>query len=521
MSSERKEFDLLIIGSGVAGLTAAITAAEKGLEVAVISKESSLLECNTRYAQGGIIGVGEGDSPELLERDIVLAGDGINCGEAVRLVAKEGPGLVNDFLIRKIGVSFCKNHDGRIGLTREAAHSVRRIYHVKDTTGEAIENKLIQYAGAVKRIRMFHSYTAIDLITNTHNSRNSQERYRRTRVIGAYMFHNDRVTTFFSPSVILATGGVGNLFLHTSNPPGATGDGVAMAYRIGAEVINAEYIQFHPTILYHRDVDRFLISEALRGEGAKLLNKRGEYFMTRYNQELKDLAPRDEVARAIYNEMEMENSGYVGLDARLIRGVNPDERFPGIFGRCLEVGIDIRKEPIPVVPAAHYFCGGVKVNLSGRTNIHGLFVVGETACTGVHGANRLASVSLLEGLVWGIRAGLETAESRIPIPAELIQSIPDWVEPTPEETFDPVLISNDLVHIQTTMWNYAGIMRSRKRLLRAAADLNYLTHRIDQFYRGAKITRSIIELRNAVLTSILIVRAALTNTLSRGCHYVE
>lgn len=294
-----------------------------------------------------------------------------------------------------------------------------------------------------------------------------------------------------------------------------------MAYRIGAEVINAEYIQFHPTILYHRDVNRFLISESLRGEGAQLMNKQGEYFMARYNRELKDLAPRDQVARAIYHEMEPENSGYVKLDARLIRGVNLEERFPAIFGKCLEIGIDIRKEPIPVVPAAHYFCGGVKVDLSGKTNIPGLFAVGETACTGVHGANRLASVSLLEGLVWGIRAGMEAAASRLPIPAELIKSIPNWVEPTSEEAFDPMLINNDLVHIQTTMWNYAGIMRSRKRLLRAAADLDYLTHRIEQFYRGAKITRSIIELRNAILTSILIVRAALANNRSRGCHHVE
>ncbi len=523
MSLERKEFDLLIVGSGISGFSAAIAAAEKGLDVAVISKEACFSECNTNYAQGGIVGIGENDSPELLERDIIEAGDGVNFKDAVRLLTREGPGMVEEFLVEKIGVSFCKNHDGKTDLTREAAHSVRRIYHVKDTTGDSIENELIRYVSGISGIHLFHSHIAIDLITNTHNSSDPQERYRRTRVIGAYILDQDteRVTIFFAPSVILATGGAGNLFLHTSNPPGATGDGVAMAYRIGADVINAEYVQFHPTVLYHRDVKRFLISEALRGEGARLLNTKGEYFMEKYDQDLKDLAPRDIVARAIYTEMELEASGYVKLDARPIRGINLEERFPGIFSQCRDVGIDIRKEPIPVVPAAHYFCGGVKVNLFGKTSIPGLYAVGETACTGVHGANRLASVSLLEALVWGTRAGAEAAASRAALPLRLKMSIPDWVEPEPEEVFDPLLISNDLLHIQTTMWNYSGIIRNRKRLLRASADLNYLSHRIERFYRDAKLTRGIVELRNSVLTATLILRAALANNSSQGCHYLE
>jgi L-aspartate oxidase len=292
-----------------------------------------------------------------------------------------------------------------------------------------------------------------------------------------------------------------------------------MAYRIGADVINAEYVQFHPTILYHRDRKRFLISESLRGEGATLIDPRGNRFMEHYEPQEKDLASRDKVARAIYREMESENTDYVQLDARTIKDVDPSERFPSIFATCLELGIDIRREPIPVVPAAHYFCGGIKVDLDGRTSIPGLFAAGECACTGVHGANRLASVSLLEGVLWGIRSGRSVQPGR---PAQtLCKSVPDWVYPRNEEVFDRVLVKQDFRNIQATMWNYAGIIRTRKRLQRAYADLDYLTHRIEQFYREAKLTRGIVELRNTVLTASLIVRAALANPVSRGCHHIE
>ena len=523
MGSERNEFDLLIIGSGIAGLNAAIAASANGLSVAVISKEEALLECNTRCAQGGIVGRADEDTPELLEQDIMYAGDNINSLEAVRLLIREGPDLVEEFLSKKLNVPFSRNSDNKFDLTNEAAHSIRRIYHVLDKTGEAIETELLHHIEGVEELKTFTSCTAVDLITNTHNSANPQDRYSKTRVMGAYVLDGDtgKVSIFFAPTVILATGGVGNLFLHTSNIPGATGDGIAMAYRIGAEILHAEYVQFHPTLLFHRDMKRFLISESLRGEGARLINRREEYFMEKYDKQRKDLAPRDEVARAIYREMVNEDSEYVRLSTRGIKGISIERRFPKIFHTCRSVGIDIRKEPIPVVPAAHYFCGGIKVNLSGETSISGLYAIGETSCTGIHGANRLASISLLEGMLWGRRAGEEILKKRTRLPAKLKKNIPDWIYPRSEKVFDPVLVHQDMKTIRSTMWHYAGIIRSRNRLLRAMADLDYFSHRVEQFYREAKLTRRIVELRNSVLTSSLIVRAALINTTSTGCHYIE
>ncbi|MBN1697497.1 MAG: L-aspartate oxidase [Spirochaetales bacterium] len=517
------EFDLIVIGCGISGLIAAITAAEQGCRVGLISKESSLFECNTFYAQGGIIATSPDDSSRLLGKDITVAGDNLNNREAVSLLAEKGPRLVEEFLVDRLGVDFSRDDSGNIDRTMEAAHSVRRIFHVKDTTGESIERAMLGDAVSRKGITPFPAHTVIDLITNTHNSRDTQQRYRWTRVLGAYVYdeQGDAVHTFLSPAVILATGGVGNLYLHTSNPPGATGDGIAMASRIGAEIVNAEYVQFHPTILFHRDVKRFLISESLRGEGARLKNRKGEFFMAKYEPELKSLAPRDEVSRAIFREMELEGSDYVWLDTQSVKDISLDKRFPAIYSRCMEVGIDIARESIPVVPAAHYFCGGIKVNLWGKTSIPGLYAVGETACTGVHGANRLASVSLLEGLFFGKRAAEEIVKTIREIPVKLKKSIPDWVHPRPEEAFDPILINQDMLNIQNTMWNYAGIIRKQKRLNRALSDLDYLSHRIEKFYKQAKMTRKIIELRNSVLASRIIVRSALSNSASRGCHYVE
>jgi L-aspartate oxidase len=280
-------------------------------------------------------------------------------------------------------------------------------------------------------------------------------------------------------------------------------------------------VQFHPTVLFHRDVKRFLISEAVRGEGARLINNAGKPFMKKYEPERADLAPRDEVARAMYREMANEGSDYLLLDARSAADSRLEERFPSIFEKCMSVGLDIRREPIPVVPAAHYFCGGVKVGLHGRTSVDGLYAAGETACTGVHGANRLASVSLLEALYFGHAAGKDAARNLSPVSAGLRASIPDWVYPSPAEEFDPVLIQQDMGAIQSTMWNYAGIIRNAKRLERAVADLNYLSHRIERFYRQAAINRPLIELRNAVLAAQLIVSAASSNRRSLGCHYIE
>lgn len=522
----RDAYDLLVLGSGIGGLCAAISAAERGLRVCMITKSRAVHESNTYYAQGGIVESGEGDSPELLEHDIFEAGDHLNFRDAVRLLAEEGPRAVDEYLVEKAGIPFLRIEGGEFDRTREAAHSVRRILHVKDTTGRSIEEGLIRFAGTLSGITLLSGHVAVDLITNTHNSSDYQERYLPARVIGAYILDtgSGSVEPFFAGSVVLATGGVGNLYQHTSNPPGATGDGIAMAHRAGCEIINAEYVQFHPTILYHRDVRRFLISEAVRGEGARLMNRAGEYFMERYNPSLKDLAPRDEVARAIYQEMDASGDGYVLLDTGTMHGVSFADRFPAIFDQCRAVGVEVPEEPIPVVPAAHYFCGGIKVDLNGRTSLSGLYAVGESSCTGVHGANRLASVSLLEALVYGLRAGTDAAEAGrargMTIPKRLIDSIPDWVYPENEEDFDSKLIQSDLLNIQSTMWNYVGIIRTKKRLYRALSDLNYLEHRIERFYEEARVTREIVELRNAVLTGSLIARAAFGNPRSLGCHFI-
>jgi L-aspartate oxidase len=522
MTCKSESFDLIVLGTGIAGLSSAIRAAQEGCRVAVLSKETSLSECNTHYAQGGIVAFGEGDSVELLQEDIERAGAYLNNHEAVSIVSREGPRAVKEFLIDTVGVPFCPGPDGEPDRTREAAHSVRRIYHVKDRTGASIEDSLLQYALKQPSISFFPASAAIDIITNTHHSQDKQQRYQESRALGVYVFSENtgEVVPFFAPAVLLATGGLGNLYLHTSNPPGATGDGVAMASRAGAEIVNAEFVQFHPTVLFHRDIKRFLISESMRGEGARLMNRSGEYFMERYQPGLKDLAPRDQVARAIYLEMEATDSSYVFLDTSGMK-IDIAERFPSIFETCKKGDIDIRTEPIPVVPAAHFFCGGVRTGMDGQTSLRGLFAVGETACTGVHGANRLASVSLLEGLVFGLRAGKAAAACRGDLDQALVRTIPDWVFPVEEEIADSILIGHDLQNIQTTMWDYVGIIRTKKRMGRAIADLNYLDHRIEDFYKSAKLSRKLLELRNAVLSASLVARAAQANPVSLGCHYIR
>lgn len=523
MSSRQESFDVIVIGSGIAGLSAAVRAAREGASVCVLTKEGVPDECNTRYAQGGIVAKGgsKGD-PELLEQDILNAGCRLNNKEAVEILSTEGPEAVEKFLLGEVGVPFLRNADGQVDCTREAAHSIRRIWHIKDYSGKAILESLLAYAKKMDNIHFFPACMAVDVITNTHHSQDDSQRYKPKRALGVYVYgeNTGEVTPFFAPATILAAGGIGNIFLHTSNPPCATGDGIAMAQRAGAEIINAEYVQFHPTILFHRDVKRFLISESLRGEGARLMNRSGEYFMDRYHPALKDLAPRDEVSRAIYFEMEQEGDSYVLLDTSTLK-VDPADRYPSIYETCLKAGLDIRRDPIPVVPAAHFFCGGIKTDMEGRTTIPGLYAAGESACTGVHGANRLASVSLLEGLVFGIRAGKAAASEAERPERALLQSIPDWVFPEDEEPADSILIYHDLLNIQMTMWDYAGIVRTKKRLARAVADLNYLSHRLDRFYRQSRLSRALLELRNAVDTASTIVRAAEANPKSLGCHYLR
>ena len=324
----------------------------------------------------------------------------------------------------------------------------------------------------------------------------------------------------FATYTILATGGCGAVFLYTSNPKGAIGDGYAMAYRAGARIVNMEYIQFHPTSLFHRDADGFLISETVRGEGARLKTKDGKTFMENYNEK-RELAPRDEVTRAIYEEMTNTNSNYVYLDLASYAKIDVKKRFPNIYKTCRQFGIDIIKQPIPVVPAAHYCCGGVLVDGWGRSSLKGLYAVGEVACTGVHGANRLASTSLLEGLVWGTRAAKHIASHFDPIVGYEASDIHEWYYPKKEEEIDPALINQDWISIRSTMWNYAGIIRTKKRLDRARADLDYLRHRIEKFYREAKMDEKVVGLKHGIQVALLITYAALGNSVSRGSHFIK
>jgi L-aspartate oxidase len=518
---ENDQFDVIILGTGISGLASAITASEKGLKVGIFSKSKDLEETNTLYAQGGIVGTGRDDSPSLLAEDIIKTGDFLNSTEAVNLLSQTGPGLVDEYLVEKLGIPFSRDSEGKLDLTREAVHSVRRIYYDRDTSGKAIEEGMLSYVKKMKGIQIFPFHMAIDLISSCHHSTDTQARYGTNRIIGAYILNCETkaVSPVFGAAVVLATGGIGHLYLHSSNPSVATGDGIAMAYQAGASLINSEYVQFHPTTLYHRDAENFLISEAVRGEGAILINKKGEPFMERYNPSLKDLAPRDEVARSIYMEMERCGSSYVYLDTPRM-SIDIRKRFPGIYSKCLDVGLDITKEPIPVVPAAHYFCGGVKVNMDGQTTIPGLYAVGETACTGVHGANRLASISLLEGLVLGLRSGWSISEKAERPTLQMRRSIPQWIFPENEDKVDPILIKSDVHTIKSLMWNYVGIIRSTKRLSRALSDLNYHAHRIDRFYRQAGLTRDLVELRNSVLAASVITKAAYNNRHSRGCHFI-
>jgi L-aspartate oxidase len=519
--------DILIIGSGIAGSSAAITLAKAGYKVLLLTRSPDPTESATKYAQGGIVTLGENDTQDLLAEDILRAGDGLCDPKAVRILVEDGPVLVQKFLIETLGIPFSVGPSGDYDITMEAAHSRRRILHVADATGLSIEQHLLSAIQKEKNITVLSGYTAIDLITRSHHSTNPLAIYDDLTVGGVYAFNNQTnlVETIFAAKTILASGGLGQIYLHTTNPEGARGDGLAMAYRAGANLINMEYVQFHPTAFYHRESNRFLISESVRGEGAKLMNLAGYYFMKDYDPELKDLATRDVVARAIHEEMLKRSDDHVLLDLSPItkHGIDISQRFPTIYQRCLKFGLDITKDPIPVVPAAHYFCGGIQVDEWGQTNIHNLYAVGEVSCTGLHGANRLASTSLLEGLVWGIRSARKIQESnptkKIELPAWLTTEIPSWKEEGLEEETDPALIIQDLVTLKTTMWNYAGIVRTTKRLERAHSDMEYLQHRVERFYRQTKLTDTLIGLRNAIQMGILIIRSALRNPISRGCHF--
>ncbi len=527
MTSTRiDDIDVLIIGSGIAGCSAAIMAAEKGFRVTLLSNSASPNECNTQYAQGGIVGYGENDSPEKLVQDIQNAGGPICNPKAAKALAEKGPALLHSFFIDHIGVKFSRNEDDECETTCEAAHSVRRIYHAADATGREIQTALLKKISSLANVRLVDSHTAIDLITPNHHSLDPLARYKKPRVTGAYVLDqkSGEVKTLLSPKTILATGGSGKIFLHSSNYKGARGDGLAMAYRAGAGIINTEFFQFHPTTFFHRDANRFLISEAVRGEGARLTTLDGSPFMKDYHPD-GDLAARDIVARSIHEEMVKNGQDCVllNLEGLAKKGMDPKERFPTIYQKCLEYGLDITKEPIPVVPAAHYQCGGVVSDKHGRSSLSDLYAIGEVACTGLHGANRLASTSLLEGLVWAnlaVEHILEKPSNKDRF-LKKISHIPDWKEPKENKEIDPALIYQDWLNIRSIMWNYVGISRNTKRLRRAANDLEYLRHRIERFYRDTKLTDDLIGLRNGVQVALIIARAALMNPQAMGCHFLK
>ncbi len=517
--------DLLVIGSGAAGCSAALIAARAGLNVIVLSGASDPMESNSDYAQGGIVTRPPGDTAEELAADIMVAGDGLCNPEAVKLLAESIPVVVDDFLIGELGVNFTRSAEGKLDYTQEAAHSRRRIAHADDATGHAILVKIMAAVQAEPRIELVTRHTAVDLITVPHHSLDPLSVYGPVECYGVYALDQTtgKVKRYFAPHTVLATGGLGQLYLHTTNPKVARGDGLAMAHRAGAEIINAEYIQFHPTAFYQRGADRFLISESVRGEGAVLRRRDGAEFMYEYHSD-GPLAPRDVVARAIQEEMLKYGDEYVLLDLSPV-SVDPKVRFPTIYEKLLQYGVDITTQPIPVVPAAHYFCGGVKVDTWGRTSIRRLYAVGEVGCTGLHGANRLASTSLPEAILWGRRAaehavsGSGSAGFSLPISKDLPESIAVWHDEGLTEEIDPLLVIQDWMMIKSTMWNYAGIVRTAKRLQRAVADLNYLAHRVEQFYQETKLADPLVGLRNGITSAQIIAEAARRNPTSRGCHY--
>ena len=525
MTPTRIKTEVLVIGSGIAGCTAALCLADKGREVTLLSSGSALDNGNTALAQGGIVYTGPDDTPEKLARDITTAGWEYNYQDAVRHLCEDGPEAVERILLDRVKVPFDRVDSGEYYLTREGGHSVQRILTCADYTGRAIQDSLIEAVGAHPNITILCNRTAIDLLATRHHSTRLEFRYQlNNQCVGAYVFNAEtgEPNTILSDVTVLCTGGLGQIFLHTTNTSSSIGSGMAMAHRAGATVMNVEYIQFHPTALFHRSDRKFLISEAVRGEGARLFNAKGERFMTRYDERL-ELAPRDIVARAIVDEMLHSGEDCVFLDAANYVDQNLRKRFPTIFSKCREIGVDMSKDPIPVVPAAHYSCGGVLVDRNGRTTLDGLYAAGEIACTGVHGANRLASTSLLEGVLWGASAAEDInsryASASPTLSQRLQDSIADWITSGKTEMEDPALINQDWATIRNTMWNYMGIVRTTPRLERAFEDLRNLNKRLHSFYRSIRICKESVDLFHGCQTAYIVTTAALRNKTTRGCHF--
>ena len=508
--------DFLVLGSGIAGLSFAIKASGLGT-VAMVTKQD-MTDSNTNMAQGGIAVVqDQADRFEYHINDTLICGGGLCNEEVVRFVVSEGPERIQELV--QWGVEFTRSTSNpeQFDLGREGGHSMRRVIHAKDLTGREIERALNEKAGQEKNIRIFENHIAIDLIMKS--SVLGQKIERGDRCLGAYVLDitNNIVHTFRAKFIMLATGGAGKVYLITTNPDIATADGIAMAYRAGAKIANMEFIQFHPTCLYHPDAKSFLISEAVRGEGAILKLKNGATFMEKYHA-MKSLAPRDIVAKAIDTELKKSGDDYVLLDITHREKDFLMSRFPNIYEKCLEFGIDMTRSPIPVVPAEHYLCGGVMVNANGETSIERLFACGEVSCTGLHGANRLASNSLLEAVVFAQRSYLRIADLMSSAENEPLP-IPPWDPRGATESDESVVVSHNWDEIRRCMWNYVGIVRSDKRLERAQRRIDLIIREIEEYYRNFIITRDLLELRNIAVAAKLIVTCARMRKESRGLHY--
>lgn len=509
-----KEFDFVVVGSGIAGLSFALKAAKHG-SVAVITKRKGS-DSNTAWAQGGIACVtSDEDSFELHVRDTMEAGAGLCDEQVVRAIITEAPAAIRE--LQEIGVHFDEREvsgQRELDLGREGGHSKRRVLHVQDVTGREIEAALLRELGRAAHVELLENYMAIDLITAAKLGFAAED-----RVLGLYALdeHSGKVQTIQSSRVVLATGGCGKVYLYTTNPAVATGDGVAMAWRAGATIANMEFVQFHPTCLFHPAARSFLISEAVRGEGGVLRNGRGEDFMQRHHPR-GALAPRDVVARAIDAEIKRSGAQCVYLDISNRPEAFLRERFPHVFETLLKLGIDMSKEPIPVVPAAHYQCGGIQSDVNGASSLRGLYAIGEVACTGLHGANRLASNSLLEGVVLAHRAceALTREKTRKREPEV---PLPDWIAGDVQDVDEMVVIYHNWDEIRRLMGDYVGIVRSDKRLQRAASRLRNLQHEIHEFYWNFKISEDLLELRNLATVAALIVDSALLRKESRGLHF--